>query len=72
MRHAGNDPFDYEQKYAEDEEFKEMGSMARLWKVFLDECAKFDAEMVDDWRDGLDVLLVFVSIQHFTSNDTDS
>ena len=57
-----NDPFDYEQKYAEDEEFKEMGPMARVWRVFLDECGAFDAEMVEDWRDALDVLLVFVSL----------
>lgn len=38
-----------------------MGPMARIWKVFLDECGRFDAEMAEDWRDALDVLLVFVS-----------
>ena len=61
LRHAANDPFDYEQKYPEDEEYQEMGPMARIWKVFLDECGKFDTEMVENWRDALDVLLVFVS-----------
>lgn len=61
LRHIGNDPFDYEHKYSEDEAFKEMGPMARIWKVFLDECGKFDAEMAENWRDALDVLLVFVS-----------
>lgn len=55
-----NDPFDYEQKYPDDEPYTELSPMARIWKVFLDECAKFDAEMVEDWRDALDVLLVFV------------
>ena len=60
MRHAGNDPFDYEQKYTEDEKYQELGAMARVWKVFLDECAKYDVEMAEDWRDALDVLLVFV------------
>ena len=39
-----------------------MGPMARIWKVFLDECGSFDVEMIDDWRDALDVLLVFVSL----------
>lgn len=36
-------PSCYEKKYGEDEVFKEM---ARIWKVFLDECGKFDSEMV--------------------------
>lgn len=53
--------FDYEEKYAEDEEYTEMGPMARVWNMFLDECNRLDLNMVDDWRDGLDVLLVFVS-----------
>ncbi len=35
--------------------------MARVWKTFLEEYAKFDSERVEDWRDALDVLLVFVS-----------
>ncbi len=35
--------------------------MARVWKTFLEEYAKFDADRVEDWRDALDVLLVFVS-----------
>ena len=39
--HVGNDPYDYEQKYPEDEPYQEMGPMARIWKVFLDECTKF-------------------------------
>lgn len=61
LHHVGNDPYDYEQKYPEDEPYQEMGPMARIWKVFLDECTKFDAEMTEDWKDALDVLLVFVS-----------
>ncbi len=38
-----------------------MGPMARVWKTFLEEYSKFDSDMVEDWRDALDVLLVFVS-----------
>ncbi len=37
-----------------------MGLFARIWRIYLDECAIFDAEMIEDWRDGLDVLLIFV------------
>ncbi len=36
--------------------------MARVWRTYLEECAEFDAEMLEGWRDGLDVLLVFVSV----------
>lgn len=56
----GTDMFDHERKYAEDEKFQEMGPMARVWKVLLEEYAKLDGDKVEDWRDGLDVLLVFV------------
>ncbi|KAK0216185.1 hypothetical protein IW262DRAFT_1253105, partial [Armillaria fumosa] len=53
---------DYEQKYSEDARGEEMGLFARIWKTYLDECAIFDAEMVEDWRDGLDVLLIFAGL----------
>ncbi|KAF9024508.1 hypothetical protein BDZ89DRAFT_120003 [Hymenopellis radicata] len=58
----GIDPYDYEQKFLEDEKFKEMGPMARVWKTFLQEYSKFDSDMVEDWRDALDVLLVFAGL----------
>ncbi|KAF9017310.1 hypothetical protein BDZ89DRAFT_380356 [Hymenopellis radicata] len=58
----GNDPYDYELKFPEDEPFKEMGPMARVWKTFLEEYAKFDSDRVEDWRDALDVLLVFAGL----------
>lgn len=60
----GTDAFDHERKYAEDEKFHEMGPMARVWKVLLEEYAKLDGDKVEDWRDGLDVLLVFVRRRH--------
>jgi hypothetical protein len=52
---------DYEQKYPKDACGEEMGPNARFYRVYLDESAKYIAEMVDGWRDGLDRLLVFVS-----------
>ncbi|KIY66601.1 hypothetical protein CYLTODRAFT_323821, partial [Cylindrobasidium torrendii FP15055 ss-10] len=53
---------DYTHKYAEDPPHKEMGPAARLWKVYNDEASKFDSDMVDDWKDGLDMLLVFAAL----------
>ncbi len=61
MKSLGNDPFDYEKKFAEDKRCEELGSAARVWRTYLEECAASDGEMVEGWRDGLDVLLVFVS-----------
>ncbi len=61
MKSLGNDPFDYEKKFTEDKQYEELGSAARVWRIYLEECAASDGEMVEGWRDGLDVLLVFVS-----------
>ncbi|KAL1753652.1 hypothetical protein FB107DRAFT_186231, partial [Schizophyllum commune] len=53
---------DYEQKYDEDEYCKEMAPNARFWRVYLDEAHIYDAEMIEGWRDTLDVLLVFAGL----------
>ncbi|KAK0237121.1 hypothetical protein EDD85DRAFT_1007874, partial [Armillaria nabsnona] len=58
----GNDPFDYEQKFPDDKRYEELGPAARVWRTYLEECAAFDVEMVEGWRDGLDVLLVFAGL----------
>ncbi|KAI5884868.1 uncharacterized protein SCHCODRAFT_02594751 [Schizophyllum commune H4-8] len=55
-------PFDYEQKYDEDEYCKEMAPNARFWRVYLDEGHIYDTEMIEGWRDTLDVLLVFAGL----------
>ncbi|PBK69542.1 hypothetical protein ARMSODRAFT_886478, partial [Armillaria solidipes] len=62
MGGKGNDPFDYEQKFPEDKQYEELGPAARVWRAYLEECAAFDNEMVEGWRDGLDVLLVFAGL----------
>ncbi|PBK95500.1 hypothetical protein ARMGADRAFT_926110, partial [Armillaria gallica] len=62
MNSPGNDPYDYEQKFPEDKRHEEMGPTARVWRTYLEECAPFDIEMVEGWRDGLDVLLVFAGL----------
>ncbi|PBK99434.1 hypothetical protein ARMGADRAFT_1043656 [Armillaria gallica] len=57
-----SDPFDYEQKFPEDKRYEELGPMARVWRTYLEECGPFDLEMVEGWRDALDVLLVFAGL----------
>ncbi|KAK0231497.1 hypothetical protein IW262DRAFT_1261564, partial [Armillaria fumosa] len=62
MTSLGNDPFDYEQKFPEDKQDEELGPAARVWRTYIEECAASDGEMVEGWRDGLDVLLVFAGL----------
>ncbi|SJL16695.1 uncharacterized protein ARMOST_20224 [Armillaria ostoyae] len=58
----GNDPFDYEQRFPEDKQYEELSPLARVWRTYLEECSTFDIEMLEGWRDGLDVLLVFAGL----------
>ncbi|KAF8898302.1 hypothetical protein CPB85DRAFT_1565549 [Mucidula mucida] len=39
-----------------------MSPTSRLWKTYEDEAGKYDLERVADWRDGLDILLVFAAL----------
>ncbi|PBK80761.1 hypothetical protein ARMGADRAFT_1171687, partial [Armillaria gallica] len=57
-----NDPFDYEQRFPEDKRYEELSPLARVWRTYLEECGVFDIEMLEGWRDGLDVLLVFAGL----------
>ncbi|KAF8903208.1 hypothetical protein CPB85DRAFT_1541620, partial [Mucidula mucida] len=59
---VANDSFDYKQKYPPDEEFEEMSPKARAFKVYVDESAKMDFELVNGWREGLDMLLIFAAL----------
>ncbi|KAK0216241.1 hypothetical protein IW262DRAFT_1299481 [Armillaria fumosa] len=58
----GNDPLDYEQKFPEDKRYEELSPFARVWRTYLEECGAFDTELLEGWRDGLNVLLVFVGL----------
>ncbi|PBK69507.1 hypothetical protein ARMSODRAFT_867620, partial [Armillaria solidipes] len=53
---------DYEQRFPEDKRYEELGPFARVWRTYLEECGTFDIEMLEGWRDGLDVLLVFAGL----------
>ncbi|KAK0236565.1 hypothetical protein EDD85DRAFT_770984, partial [Armillaria nabsnona] len=53
---------DYKQKFPEDERYEELSLAARVWRTSLGECAVFYVEMVEGWRDRLDMLLVFAGL----------
>ncbi|THU78161.1 hypothetical protein K435DRAFT_572945, partial [Dendrothele bispora CBS 962.96] len=53
---------DYTQIYEEDEPYTEMGPNARVWKVYNQEVIRVDSDRIEDWRDGLDSLLVFAAL----------
>ncbi|TFY80250.1 hypothetical protein EWM64_g3764 [Hericium alpestre] len=60
---SGYNPDDYEQKYPPDSHISEtMGANARIWRVYLDEAAARDNEVIERWRDTTDVLLVFAGL----------
>ncbi|KAK0479959.1 hypothetical protein EDD18DRAFT_1086203, partial [Armillaria luteobubalina] len=62
MKSLGNDPFD-KKKFPENNLLcKELAPAARAWRTCLEESATSDGEMVEGWRDGLDVLLVFAGL----------
>ncbi|KAK0443170.1 hypothetical protein EV421DRAFT_2081814 [Armillaria borealis] len=39
-----------------------MSGNARIWSIYLDEAVDFDANMLAEWRDTIDVLLVFAGL----------
>ncbi|KAK0442866.1 hypothetical protein EV421DRAFT_1681148, partial [Armillaria borealis] len=58
----GNDTYNYEQKYPEDAPFEEAAPAARVWRTYEDESRNYDANMVEESRDNVDVLLVFAGL----------
>ncbi|KAK0492171.1 hypothetical protein EDD18DRAFT_1465616 [Armillaria luteobubalina] len=58
----GNDMYDYEKKYPEDAIYEETTPNARVWRVHEDESKKHDDIMVEEFRDNVDVLLVFAGL----------
>ncbi|KIY67925.1 hypothetical protein CYLTODRAFT_483053 [Cylindrobasidium torrendii FP15055 ss-10] len=54
--------YDYEQKYPPDERCHELDENARIWHVYNDEAADFDGDIVIEFGNSLDVLLVFAAL----------
>ncbi|KAI5832696.1 hypothetical protein K523DRAFT_234632, partial [Schizophyllum commune Tattone D] len=53
---------DYRNIYKEDPYGAEAGENARVWRVYLEESGQFDDEMIREFRDMLDVHLVFAAL----------
>ncbi|KAK0483853.1 hypothetical protein IW261DRAFT_984743 [Armillaria novae-zelandiae] len=58
----GNDPLNYEEKYPEDAYCEEMGPNARFFRTYVDQRAIHDTNMVEEAKDGVDMLLVFAGL----------
>ncbi|SJL04929.1 uncharacterized protein ARMOST_08300 [Armillaria ostoyae] len=58
----GNDAYNYEEKYPEDAVYEEASPNARVWRTYEDESRIHDANMVEESRDNVDVLLVFAGL----------
>lgn len=53
--------------YPSDEPGEEMSELSRVWRIYVDEAAKFDASLTEGCNRGIDVLLVFVSTSSFVN-----
>ncbi|KAK0499584.1 hypothetical protein EDD18DRAFT_856379 [Armillaria luteobubalina] len=58
----GNDPSNYEDRFPEDPMYEETTPNARVWLTHQAESAIHDANMVEEIRDNVDVLLVFAGL----------
>ncbi len=56
----GATPRNYKARYPPDPHGQEMSTDARIWPIYLEEAAEFYTSMLAEWRDTIDVLLVFV------------
>ncbi|KAK0449020.1 uncharacterized protein EV420DRAFT_1312871 [Desarmillaria tabescens] len=61
-RKRGIDPTDYTKRYSKDVVGREMSSRGRFWLTYLNEALVFDEEMVEMYKDNIDVLLVFAGL----------
>ncbi|SJL12542.1 uncharacterized protein ARMOST_15970 [Armillaria ostoyae] len=59
---VGATPRNYKARYPPDPRGQEMSENARIWPIYLEEAADFDASMLAEWRDTIDVLLVFAGL----------
>lgn len=57
---SSSDRYDYESNHDSDAEGEGMGPNACVWRAYLDEAGRFDASMVENIRDTVAVVLVFV------------
>ncbi len=63
----GGGATDYTKRYRKDLFGKEMSSNGRFWLTYVDEALIFDEDMVEMYKDTIDILLVFVSFTYLCS-----
>lgn len=51
----------YDARYPLDEPGTELSDNARVWRIYYDEAVEGDEEMVQEYKESIDILLVFVS-----------
>ncbi|KAK0186815.1 hypothetical protein F5146DRAFT_935668, partial [Armillaria mellea] len=59
---TGSSPQDYTRRFPVDPYGQEMSDNARVWQTYVEEAVAFDGEKLDEYRDTIDVLLVFAGI----------
>ncbi|PBK62945.1 hypothetical protein ARMSODRAFT_895235, partial [Armillaria solidipes] len=57
-RQIGHDSYNYEEKYPEDGPYEEAAPTARVWRTHEDESKNHDSNMVEQFRDSVNLLLV--------------
>lgn len=57
---AATNSKDYNAKYPPDEPLKELDETARVWRIYGDEALEVDDEMIQEYNESIDILLVFV------------
>ncbi|KAK0489952.1 hypothetical protein EDD18DRAFT_561382 [Armillaria luteobubalina] len=58
----GSSPQDYTRHFPMDSYGQEMSDGARVWQTYVEEAISFDVERLDEYRDTIDVLLVFAGL----------
>ncbi|KAK0227442.1 hypothetical protein EDD85DRAFT_150866 [Armillaria nabsnona] len=58
----GSSPQDYTKRFPMDPYGQEMSDNGRVWQTYVEEAASFDGEKLDEYRDTIDVLLVFAGL----------
>ena len=46
--------------YPQDPPEEELGETARVWQIYGDEAREIDKDMIDEYKESIDILLVFV------------
>ncbi|KAK0489964.1 hypothetical protein EDD18DRAFT_1080685 [Armillaria luteobubalina] len=59
---SGATPRDYNVRYHPDPPGQEMSKNAWIWPIYNEEAADFNANMLAEWQDTIDVLLVFTGL----------